>query len=732
VARGPGGEGGRWAGGGGGRGGGIPGGPRRGYPEGGRGAVDGRGTSGGRAVDGPGISPLDTRRPGGGIPGGRGRCAGGGAAARPWRPRNLPPGYPDGRSRGYPEGRWGAMRGRRRRQGGSPPDTRTNGRAAAGAAAAPHDPSRTGGPGGTPRGDTRTNTRRSPPRVPGCPRRGGPRTNTGGPPAGYPDERSGAPAPDQGRPERGYPDDPLRRDTRTNIFSSPQGTRTNIILPTGYPDEHFSSPPRTRTNTFSPPRTRTNAFSPPRTRTNTFSPPRTRTNAFHPPRIPGSPLFPCFHLVHLSSPSPPFPLLSILPRPAYPDQRGPALPGRCPGRRGPAALPASATLTESIDRPRASTRSIDRRPSTVRRRQPTSPPSRARNRRVPSSRTGRSRPTGSVGRVPGHRGVGGPRAPKSLGREVAQRPGRLVRLHSEVLRHRLGGSGSACRVLARDGFLKNSRWVGISTPPRRPAPGPRRSSTPVRSRRGPAGPVAPRGEGRGSSRSGARRPRVAGHPGYPDGRPHDGHPQDRRHPGYPDARAHQTTSTDHAGAGPVPDTRGYPDARSPQPERSPSPGNPGIPGGPAVTVRRPRRVVPRSLPLQHPRSRWMVGWGGQNKSGAEPADAQEIVTTRLLCSLHDRRAQLSRLQRIHPRALSNCNPSASGTRFQGPAVADLLRSMAEAYSYPPAACGRKSSRSGTDSNLEAFSYNPADGSVAALPGRTAAKTNYLNPRFLSY
>ncbi len=37
-----------------------------------------------------------------------------------------------------------------------------------------------------------------------------------------------------------------------------------------------------------------------------------------------------------------------------------------------------------------------------------------------------------------------------------------------------------------------------------------------------------------------------------------------------------------------------------------------------------------------------------------------------------------------------------------------------------------------DSNLEAFSHNLADGSVAALPSRTAAKTNYLKLRFLSY
>lgn len=40
--------------------------------------------------------------------------------------------------------------------------------------------------------------------------------------------------------------------------------------------------------------------------------------------------------------------------------------------------------------------------------------------------------------------------------------------------------------------------------------------------------------------------------------------------------------------------------------------------------------------------------------------------------------------------------------------------------------------SSTDSGLEAFSHNPADGSFAALPDRTAANTNYLNQRFLSY
>ena len=70
--------------------------------------------------------------------------------------------------------------------------------------------------------------------------------------------------------------------------------------------------------------------------------------------------------------------------------------------------------------------------------------------------------------------------------------------------------------------------------------------------------------------------------------------------------------------------------------------------------------------------------------------------------------------------------------FPGGGVAGLLRSRAEAYSYPTTTCGETSPRSGMDSDLEAFSHNPADGSVAALPGRTAAKTNYPNQRFLSY
>ena len=40
--------------------------------------------------------------------------------------------------------------------------------------------------------------------------------------------------------------------------------------------------------------------------------------------------------------------------------------------------------------------------------------------------------------------------------------------------------------------------------------------------------------------------------------------------------------------------------------------------------------------------------------------------------------------------------------------------------------------SSMDSDLEAFSHYPTDGSFAALPFQATAFTNYLNQRFLSY
>ncbi len=116
------------------------------------------------------------------------------------------------------------------------------------------------------------------------------------------------------------------------------------------------------------------------------------------------------------------------------------------------------------------------------------------------------------------------------------------------------------------------------------------------------------------------------------------------------------------------------------------------------------------------------------------ADAQRLVTTRLLDRLHDPLGRFSRLQRIYPRVWWHCNSPASCQRcsLQKPFPACWGTWLKKAYLYPTTTCGATSPRSGTDSDLEAFSHNLADGSVAALPGQTAAKTNYLNQRFLSY
>ena len=140
-------------------------------------------------------------------------------------------------------------------------------------------------------------------------------------------------------------------------------------------------------------------------------------------------------------------------------------------------------------------------------------------------------------------------------------------------------------------------------------------------------------------------------------------------------------------------------------------------------------------PLLLPQARLLFNKRGGYLSQFQPSQrrayAQQLVTTRLLDYLHDPARQLSRLQRIQSCALYNCNTPANSPNFNGTANAGLVRFWAKGL-FVSDWCRRKSPRSGMDSDLEAFSHNPADGSFAAMPGQTAAKTNYLKPRFLSY
>ena len=66
-----------------------------------------------------------------------------------------------------------------------------------------------------------------------------------------------------------------------------------------------------------------------------------------------------------------------------------------------------------------------------------------------------------------------------------------------------------------------------------------------------------------------------------------------------------------------------------------------------------------------------------------------------------------------------------------PSPPDLVHEQSS-ISTPFACAGPNIVASGTDSDLEAFSHNPADDSFAPSPDRTGANTNYLNGRFLSY
>jgi hypothetical protein len=97
------------------------------------------------------------------------------------------------------------------------------------------------------------------------------------------------------------------------------------------------------------------------------------------------------------------------------------------------------------------------------------------------------------------------------------------------------------------------------------------------------------------------------------------------------------------------------------------------------------------------------------------------------------RPDSSRLQRIHPRTYHDCNSRTNRLDISiKPAEPTQFGSRAKLYSNTTNTCGTNIVVSSTDSDLEAFSHNPADDSFAPLPDRTGANTKYLNERFLSY
>src|SRR3954471_18407965 len=127
-------------------------------------------------------------------------------------------------------------------------------------------------------------------------------------------------------------------------------------------------------------------------------------------------------------------------------------------------------------------------------------------------------------------------------------------------------------------------------------------------------------------------------------------------------------------------------------------------------------------------------WGGRDESERHRAESQWIVAASPLCHLQYPVAYLSRLQRILPAARWELS-------FKAARTARPPRGLGQRH--VPLGAGRPLLRvgnraagacvaSGPDSDLEAFSHNPAHGSFAPLAFQPSAMTNCANQRFLSY
>ena len=116
------------------------------------------------------------------------------------------------------------------------------------------------------------------------------------------------------------------------------------------------------------------------------------------------------------------------------------------------------------------------------------------------------------------------------------------------------------------------------------------------------------------------------------------------------------------------------------------------------------------------------------------AGSQWIVAARPLCHLQCPVAYLSRLQRILPAARVKLSFKAAARSSSAAAgLADGTGPSGRECPY----CGSGGRRAlapvaSLDSDLEAFSHNPAHGSFAPLAFQPSAMTNCVNQRFLSY
>ena len=126
--------------------------------------------------------------------------------------------------------------------------------------------------------------------------------------------------------------------------------------------------------------------------------------------------------------------------------------------------------------------------------------------------------------------------------------------------------------------------------------------------------------------------------------------------------------------------------------------------------------------------------GGRDESERRRAESQWIVAARPLCHLQYPVAYLSRLQRIRPAARWKLYFKAA--RTARPPHGLNQRHVPLGARGPLLLVGKRAAgvrvASSPDSDLEAFSHNPAHGSFAPLAFQPSAMTNCANQRFLSY
>ncbi len=124
---------------------------------------------------------------------------------------------------------------------------------------------------------------------------------------------------------------------------------------------------------------------------------------------------------------------------------------------------------------------------------------------------------------------------------------------------------------------------------------------------------------------------------------------------------------------------------------------------------------------------------GRDESERQRAESQRIVAARPLCPLQYPVAYLSRLQRILPAARWELYFKAANAALPPRWLSQRHVPLgAEAPTAGRQTDGGRMRRFSPDSDLEAFSHNPAHGGFAPLAFQPSAMTNCANQRFLSY